>query len=290
MQFAWQQMTAQFGTPRCGEECRVVRICAVGYGKLGGIELGYASDLDLVFLHDSTGEHQETDAARPIENGLFFVRLAQRIVHLLTIHSAAGRLYEVDVRLRPSGKGGMLITNIDAFTEYQRAEAWTWEHQALLHARAVAGDPGLRARFEDARLETLRECVRRERLRQDIRDMRARMRREHARSRSGEFHLKHDAGGITDIEFLAQYWALEFAHDHPPVVMFSDTIRQLESVASADLVPQASVDALTRAYRIYRAHIHHRSLERAEPTVAEGEFAAERRDVIRLWEQTFGVP
>src|SRR5207248_1039388 len=146
----WRQITAQFGLPRCGDadSARAVNICAVGYGKLGGIELGYSSDLDLVFLHDSQGERQETSGARPIDNQLFFVRLAQRIVHLLTMHSAAGRLYEVDVRLRPSGKGGLLVTNIDAFADYQREEAWTWEQQALLHARAVAGSPELRARVD----------------------------------------------------------------------------------------------------------------------------------------------
>ena len=122
MELGWQQITAQFGAPVCGDgaERRPVRICAVGYGKLGGMELGYSSDLDLVFLHDSRGERQETAGARPIDNQLFFVRLAQRIVHLLTMHSAAGRLYEVDVRLRPSGKGGMLVTNIEAFAEYQQ--------------------------------------------------------------------------------------------------------------------------------------------------------------------------
>src|SRR5215813_14712119 len=157
MQLGWRQITAQFGVPICGEgdAQRAVNICAVGYGKLGGMELGYSSDLDLVFLHDSQGERQETSGARPIPNQLFFVRLAQRIVHLLTMHSAAGRLYEVDVRLRPSGKGGLLVTNIEAFAEYQRQEAWTWEHQALLHARAVAGATGLRARFEAIRLEVL---------------------------------------------------------------------------------------------------------------------------------------
>ena len=127
----------------------------VGYGKLGGMELGYGSDLDLVFLHDSGGERQETDGARSLDNQVFFVRFAQRIVHLLTMHSAAGRLYEVDMRLRPSGKGGMLITSIEAFAEYQRREAWTWEHQALLHARAVAGAPALRSRFEAVRMEIL---------------------------------------------------------------------------------------------------------------------------------------
>ena len=194
MQLGWRQITAQFGVPSCGEGAarRAVNICAVGYGKLGGMELGYASDLDLVFLHDSHGEQQETAGARPIDNQVFFVRLAQRIVHLLTMHSAAGRLYEVDVRLRPSGKGGMLVTNIEAFAEYQREEAWTWEHQALLHARAVAGAPELRARFEAVRLEVLSHHVRRESLREEVRSMRERMRRELSRGDASE--LRHQAG------------------------------------------------------------------------------------------------
>ncbi len=171
-----------------------MKICAVGYGKLGGFELGYASDLDLVFLHDSSTEGAETDAAKPVDNQVFFIRYAQRVMHLLTMHSAAGRLYEVDVRLRPSGKGGMLITRIGAFAEYQEKEAWTWEHQALLHARAVAGDPGLRARFERVRLDILVRCVRRDSLRKEVREMRERMRKELRRARpgSGKFDIKQD--------------------------------------------------------------------------------------------------
>jgi glutamate-ammonia-ligase adenylyltransferase len=287
----WRQITAKFGVPMCGDgaELRPVNICAVGYGKLGGMELGYASDLDLVFLHDSHGGHHETSGARPIDNQLFFVRLAQRIVHLLTMHSAAGRLYEVDVRLRPSGKGGMLVTNIDAYADYQRAEAWTWEHQALLHARAVAGSPPLRARFEQVRLEVLCHHVRREGLREEVRSMRERMRRELARGNAQRFDIKQDRGGIADIEFLAQYWALRWAHERPPVAMFSDTIRQLESVASANLVPQASVDLLTAAYRAYRARTHHLFLEGAAPLVPVEEFHAQRAAVTRLWNEAMAA-
>jgi glutamate-ammonia-ligase adenylyltransferase len=260
-----------------------VNICAVGYGKLGGMELGYSSDLDLVFLHDSKGERQETAGARPIDNQLFFVRLAQRIVHLLTMHSAAGRLYEVDVRLRPSGKGGLLVTNIEAFADYQREEAWTWEHQALLHARAVAGSPELRARFERVRLDVLCRHVRRERLREEVRSMRERQRRELSRGDALRFDIKQDPGGIADIEFLAQYWALKWAAEYPPVAMYSDTIRQLESAASADLVPQASVDLLSGAYRAYRARTHHLSLDGAAPIVPAAEFRGLRGEVTRLW-------
>jgi glutamate-ammonia-ligase adenylyltransferase len=290
MQLAWRQITAQYGVPMCGEGQlqREVTICAVGYGKLGGMELGYSSDLDLVFLHDSAGEHQQTTGARPIDNQVFFVRLAQRIGHLLTMHSAAGRLYEVDVRLRPSGKGGLLVTNIDAFADYQRREAWTWEHQALLHARAVAGARGLRERFEAVRMDVLCGHVRREGLRAEVRNMRERMRRELGSGDATRFDLKQDAGGIADIEFLAQYWALRWAHDYPAVALFSDTIRQLETVASGDLVPQASVDLLTAAYRDYRAATHRLSLDGAAASVPAGQFQDTRRAVTQLWNATMG--
>ena len=297
IELGWRQIAAQFGTPMCGEghDRRPVTICVVGYGKLGGIELGYSSDLDLVFLHDSQGESQETSGARSsIDNQVFFVRLAQRIMHLLTMHSVAGRLYEVDVRLRPSGKGGLLVTSINAFAEYQQREAWTWEHQALLHARAVAGATTLRAQFEAVRLEILADHVRRETLREEVRDMRERMRKELSKGRpataesAGQFDIKQDPGGIADIEFLAQYWALRWAKDYPPVVVFSDTIRQLESVASADLVPQGTVDVLTSAYRAFRGRSHHLSLAGAPALVPDSEFVAERGAVTRIWNEAMG--
>lgn len=288
---AWAQLTAQFGVPTWREtEDGVphdVEVCAIGYGKLGGIELGYGSDLDLVFLHDSRGPVQETRGERPLDNQMFFVRLAQRIVHILTVHSRAGRLYEVDTRLRPSGKGGMLVTGIEAFGDYQRGEAWTWEHQALLHARAVAGAPALCAAFESLRLDLLTHHVRRDSLQAEVRNMRERMRRELDRSGAAGFDLKQGRGGIADIEFLAQYWALREAGRHPAVAMFPDTIRQLETLASGDLVPQSTVDVLTAAYRAYRARGHQRSL-RGEGAVVDGsEFRAERAAVAAVWDAAF---
>jgi glutamate-ammonia-ligase adenylyltransferase len=286
MQLAWHQLTQQHGIPMCGpgDALRPASVAAIGYGKLGALELGYASDLDLVFLHDSVGEVQRTNGSRPLENGAFFVRLGQRIIHLLTLHSAAGRLYEVDMRLRPSGKGGLMVTQIEAFHEYQKSEAWTWEHQALLRARAVAGAEELRRRFEEIRLDILCHHVRRDSLREEVRKMRERMRAELSKARAGQFDLKQDPGGIADIEFLAQYWALKWADRYPPLVMFSDTIRQLESVASANLVEQTTVDSLTGIYRRYRAALHHRSLENLPAVVDDDEFAAERGRVIAIWE------
>jgi glutamate-ammonia-ligase adenylyltransferase len=287
---AWQQLTPQLGTPMCTEEGvrRPVRLCVIGYGKLGGMELGYSSDLDLVFLHDSSGVEQETAGARSIDNQVFFLRFAQRMVHLLTTHSAAGRLYEVDMRLRPSGKGGMLITSIEAFGDYQQREAWTWEHQALLHARSVAGAAVLRERFEALRIEVLARYVRRVTLREDVRHMRNRMRNELSRAKRGEFDLKQDPGGIADIEFLAQYWALAWAGQFPPLAMYSDTIRQLESLASADLVAQSQIDTLSGAYLAYRARLHHRALEDKGAIVAASEFTAERAAIVEIWNEVMG--
>jgi glutamate-ammonia-ligase adenylyltransferase len=286
LELSWTQIVARHGAPCCGADESPLVPCGmivVAYGKFGGIELGYGSDLDLVFLHDSRGAVQRTTGPVVVENSVFFLRLVQRLVHLLTFHSSAGRLYEVDTRLRPSGKGGLLVQSIDGFGEYQRTEAWTWEHQALLRARAVAGAPALKSRFEALRCDLLRHAVHRDRLRDDVRSMRERMRAELSRSGPGEFDLKQGLGGITDIEFLAQYWTLRWAERYPELVTFSDNIRQLESLASADLVPQATVDVLTHAYRAYRQRMHHLSLEAASNVVPDRDFAGMREQVEAIW-------
>jgi glutamate-ammonia-ligase adenylyltransferase len=288
---SWEQIVARHGVPRYGpDESNLsdAGLVVVAYGKFGGIELGYGSDLDLVFLHDSVGEIQRTTGPKVLDNGVFFLRLVQRLVHVLAVHTAAGRLYEVDTRLRPSGKGGLLVQSIEGFGDYQRTEAWTWEHQALLRARAVAGASRLRERFEALRRDLLRRSVRRDTLCEDVRAMRERMRAELSRSGPGQFDLKLDAGGITDIEFLAQYWTLLWSERYEELVTYSDNIRQLESLASADLVPQSTVDVLTAAYRAYRQRMHHLSLESASTVVAEEEFAATRAEVRRIWEAAMG--
>ena len=284
---AWQQTVAVHGEPICTESgaTRAARVAIAGYGKLGGMELGYGSDLDLVFLQDSAGDAQQTTGPKVVDNELFFLRLAQRVVHLLTVHTPAGRLYEVDVRLRPSGKGGLAFTPMHAFGAYQRNDAWTWEHQALLHSRWVAGDATVGAEFERIRREVLAGSVRRDTLREDIRAMRERMRAEHARAHDGLFDLKQDRGGIADIEFLAQYWVLRHVREHPPLAEFADTIRHLESVGSAALVDHRVVDRLADAYRRYRETAHHLSLEQRPAVVEQDPFAALRADVVAVWQQ-----
>jgi glutamate-ammonia-ligase adenylyltransferase len=277
MDLAWQQMTEIYGVPYCGdreESLREVRIAVAGYGKLGGLELGYGSDLDLVFLHDSSGEIQLTRGERPLDNGIFFLRLGQRIVHLLTMHSAAGRLYEVDMRLRPNGKGGFLMTGIDAFERYQRQDAWTWEHQALLRARPVAGDADLRAAFEAARRRVLTAAVHRDTLRTDV--------------MAGQFDIKQDAGGIADIEFLVQYWVLAAAEGHPELLTYTDNIRQLEGLAAVGVLQPATAQWLTDAYIGYRTVLHHISLEgQGERVVEAAPYAGTRARVVEIWSDTF---
>src|SRR5208282_1735366 len=260
MDLAWGQMTRIYGVPYCRDTDaapRIVNVAVAGYGKLGGLELGYGSDLDLVFLHDSNGEIQQTKSERPLDNVVFFLRLGQRIVHLLTMHSAAGRLYEVDMRLRPNGKGGFLITGIEAFERYQLKDAWTWEHQALLRARAVAGDANLCVRFEAARRRVLCTAVRRDTLRSEVKSMRQRMRRELSQAGAGQFDIKQDAGGIADIEFLVQYWVLSAAGAHPELVTYSDNIRQLEGLARVRVVDAKTAQWLKGAYIGYRTLLHH---------------------------------
>lgn len=285
---AWRQLTQRHGKPLCGGNAHEVRgagVVVVAYGKFGGIELGYGSDLDLVFLHDSHGEYQQTDGAQPVENPVFFARLGQRLVHLLSTHTRAGRLYEVDIRLRPSGKGGLLVQSLNSFNDYQRHEAWTWEHQALLRARPVAGDAALVARFAALRMELLRHAVKRDSLREEVRKMRQRMRDELSRAKPGQFDMKQDAGGIADIEFLVQYWMLKWADAYPPIILFTDNIRQLESLASGNIVPQEEVDFLTSTYRKYRECIHHLSLADEEEVIAADRFVDERQTVVALWQR-----
>src|SRR5690606_15983499 len=177
----------------------------IGYGKLGGLELGYGSDLDLVFLHDSAGSHQETNGTSPIDNPRFFSRLVQRLIHFLTIQTSSGRLYEVDTRLRPSGRAGLMVASLEDFRRYQRNEAWVWEHQALLRSRPLADYKAVRDAFQAERREILIHHVARDRLKGEIMKMRARMRAELSAGGPGAFDLKQDAGGIADIEFLVDY-------------------------------------------------------------------------------------
>ena len=282
---AWRDLVARFGEPRChdGGSERAAVVAVIAYGKLGGWELGYASDLDLVFLHDSAGERQQTNGERVIENNVFFSRLAQRLIHILSTATAAGVTYEIDLRLRPSGAAGQLVTHIEAFATYLVREAWVWEHQALVRARAIAGDTALAVRFGTIRRAVLARTREPRALRRDIAEMRVRMQAELDRGGARTFDLKHGLGGITDIEFMVQYCVLRWAGEHAPLLVWTDNLRLLETIADLGLLPPAQCRCLHDAYFAYRAELHRCALQQIDGLVEHTRFERQREEVRKIW-------
>ncbi|MEZ5536523.1 MAG: bifunctional [glutamate--ammonia ligase]-adenylyl-L-tyrosine phosphorylase/[glutamate--ammonia-ligase] adenylyltransferase [Thiolinea sp.] len=287
VQHVWQIMTAKAGVPRyeLDGEMHDADFGIVAYGKLGGIELGYSSDLDIVFVHDSSGKKQHTNGNKQMENPVFFARLAQKIIHTLSTFTHDGRLYEIDTRLRPSGSSGLLVTGMDALAQYQREKAWVWEHQALLRSRIITGSPALRERFETMRREILCQPRDKAGLRTEVIEMRRKMWDSLSSRDASRFDLKKDHGGITDIEFIVQYLILAHAHEYPQLVQWSDNIRQLESLQQCDLLTPEMAAKLADIYRTLRDHVHKLALQEQETVVAAELFAEEQDYVRQCWAQ-----
>jgi glutamate-ammonia-ligase adenylyltransferase len=287
LDMAHAELVAKYGAPRCGPPMREAGFAIIGYGKLGGLELGYGSDLDLVFLHDSRGEQQETDGSPPLDNERFFARLVQRLIHFLSVQTSSGRLYEIDTRLRPSGRAGLLVTSLDAFRHYQQTEAWVWEHQALLRSRALAGSRNVCEAFERIRREILVAFVDRGKLKSEVAKMRKRMRAELTHAKAGGFDIKQDAGGIADIEFLVDYWVLAHSGEFPELVEFPDNVRQVEALERVGLQPAERCRQLKDAYLALRQRAHELALDERGRVVAATEFVAIRAFVTDLWNEVF---
>ncbi|NUT73851.1 bifunctional [glutamate--ammonia ligase]-adenylyl-L-tyrosine phosphorylase/[glutamate--ammonia-ligase] adenylyltransferase [Pseudomonas sp. C1C7] len=294
---AWRQTVAKYGTPlrTDGTLCDPGFII-VGYGKVGGLELGHGSDLDLVFIHD--GDPQaETDGPKSIDGAQFFTRLGQRIIHLLTAQTNSGQLYEVDMRLRPSGAAGLLVSSLGAFSRYQEGEAWTWEHQALVRARVLVGSEDVGRAFEQVRAAILGKARDLAKLRQEVSEMRAKMRDNlgskstaagtgaNAFEATAPFDLKQDAGGIVDIEFMVQYAALAWSETHPPLLRWTDNIRILEELEHEGLMPAEDASLLREAYKAYRSAAHRQALQKDPGVIPGDQFADERRQVMRIWRE-----
>ncbi|WPP45208.1 bifunctional [glutamate--ammonia ligase]-adenylyl-L-tyrosine phosphorylase/[glutamate--ammonia-ligase] adenylyltransferase [Pseudomonas sp. AN-1] len=298
LQLAWRQVGLRHGYPRRGDGSSAgePEFVIVGYGKVGGIELGHSSDLDLVFIHNGDQQH-ETDGAKPIDSAQFYTRLGQRIIHLLTAQTASGALYEVDMRLRPSGAAGLLASSLAAFERYQEGEAWTWEHQALVRARVLAGSAAVGARFEAIRAQVLGRERDGAALRAEVSEMRAKMRDNlgskataggtaaEAFDAAAAFDLKHDAGGIVDIEFMVQYAVLAWSRQYPELLRFTDNIRILEGLERAGLIASSDVRLLQEAYKAYRAAAHRLALQKQAGSVSGDHFHEERRGVMRIWRE-----
>lgn len=229
----------------CQRHREVPLFTIVGYGKLGGKELGYASDLDIVFVYDDA-------APEAAEN---YARLAQRINHWLTSITAAGVLYETDLRLRPDGASGLLVTPLDSMRQYQLQQAWPWEHQALTRARSVAGDTAISAAFEELRITVLRKPRALPELRGEITGMRRKMQAAHPNT-SPLFDIKHDPGGIIDVEFMVQYLVLGHAQDHVALTANAGNLALLETAAGLGLISDTDATAVRSAYRQFRELQH----------------------------------
>lgn len=256
--------------------CEEPRFAVIGYGKLGGKELGYASDLDLIFVY----EDESPEAAES------YIRLAQRISSWLSSRTAAGILFETDLRLRPNGDSGLVACSLSAFRQYQFESAWVWEHQALTRARFVAGDPSLGASFERIREDILRiprDC---ESLRDDVIVMRDKMRAAHG-GKSPLFDLKHDPGGLIDVEFLVQYLVLGHACKHPELTRNLGNIALLGIAARLGLIPADLAAACADSYRALRQMQHHRRLNDRPSRAPLCEVAALREPIQALWKAVF---
>ncbi|MDH5613835.1 MAG: bifunctional [glutamate--ammonia ligase]-adenylyl-L-tyrosine phosphorylase/[glutamate--ammonia-ligase] adenylyltransferase, partial [Gammaproteobacteria bacterium] len=283
----WAHLVSRHGTPHCkikGKD-KIPGFIIVGYGKLGGIELGYGSDLDIVFIHDSSGDDQVTKGKHSIDNAQFFARLGQRIIHILNSLTPSGVLYEVDTRLRPSGASGLLVTSMEAFTEYQNQDAWTWEHQALVRARVVAGDPEIASKFEQVRADILSRQRDSSELQKEVREMREKMRNELGSRDEAVFDLKQDQGGIADIEFIVQYAVLRWSHEYPALLEYTDNIRILDGLVNTGLLDKKAGDSLAEAYRTYRARLHRCVLEESPSRANVGEYADFRQGVKNIWQK-----
>ncbi len=255
----------------------------IAYGKLGSRELGYASDLDMIFLYDSCHGEGMTDGVQAVANEVFFTRLGQRLIHIIATRTPAGFLYQIDMRLRPSGGSGLLVTSLDAFRSYQLGEAWTWEHQALVRARAVAGSKEISENFDAVRKEVL--CLQRDPnlLQRDVAEMRARMRAAVPAHAEHLFDIRQDPGGMIDIEFMVQYWVLWRAHEYPGLIGYRDNIHLLGALARAGLLDNRDAEVLVCAYRRYLSVEHRLKLLERQTLVAVEELGEFPGQVVRIW-------
>ncbi|MDO6763732.1 bifunctional [glutamate--ammonia ligase]-adenylyl-L-tyrosine phosphorylase/[glutamate--ammonia-ligase] adenylyltransferase [Agarivorans sp. 1_MG-2023] len=282
---AWNQMVERHGYPsQLTEQQRGFAV--VGYGKIGGIETGYSSDLDLVFLHNSDSSTY-TNGAKQIDSKQFYLKLAQRIMHLFNTRTASGVLYELDMRLRPSGASGLLVSAIEAFEQYQLTEAWTWEHQALVRARVIYGDGELAQGFEQVRRKILAIPRDAKDLAKQVQEMRNKMKDHLSRETDELLDLKQSAGGMVDIEFIAQYLVLLNTEKHPELSKWTDNVRIFESCAELGLLEATQAQGLTQCYLDIRDECHRCGLQGLPRLANKAEFELDLSIVTDTWQQLF---
>lgn len=278
---AWHLLGQKHGLPK-GCDFESSGFAVIGLGKLGGYELGYGSDLDMVFLYHSVDEGALTDGLRPISTVEFYVRLGQKILFLLNSKLLSGILYQSDMRLRPNGDSGLLVVSVQGYAIYQQENAWTWEHQALVRGRFVAGDQSVGARFDTIRENILSQPRDFSVLKKEVLAMRLKMRDHFLKPNDTSFHLKHGTGGIVDIEFIVQFYVLAYAESNLELVTFTDNIRLLQLLHEKGVLSKGDADVLQRAYCEYRIKSHQQVLQ-------ERAVAVDGRCVVELRSQVQSV-
>ncbi|MCU4675165.1 bifunctional [glutamate--ammonia ligase]-adenylyl-L-tyrosine phosphorylase/[glutamate--ammonia-ligase] adenylyltransferase [Catenovulum sp. 2E275] len=284
---AWWHVVDKHGAPESlngGDKGFAV----LGYGKLGGLEFGYGSDMDLVFVHNRSSDEQ-TKGEKSIGITQFYIRLAQRIMHIFSTQTPAGILYELDLRLRPSGNSGLLVATINGFKNYQQEEAWTWEHQALIRSRAIVGDEDLVDALNQIRNQILTKERDLTKLKTDVTEMRSKMFSHLSQGSEGCFDLKQGRGGITDIEFITQYIVLAYSHQYPQLTKWSDNIRILGVAAEVGVISEAEADSLIEAYKQFRNEGHKLALAQKKVVSEIAPFTEAIEQVQAIWHRLFEV-
>ncbi len=300
----WRILSGRYGEPEelvnklrsttaATQQNKATGFAVVAYGKLGGLELGFNSDLDLVFLFDQKLESM-TNGKKAISASRFYTRLAQKLIHFLSTKTSLGVLYEVDMRLRPSGNSGLLVSHIDAFQDYQTESAWTWEHQALVRARAIAGDVQLSQKFEQIRMTIINAKRDQQKLKTDVLEMRKKMRIELDKSTVEQIDLKQCVGGLVDIEFLSQYFVLscssqsqfeeDSAEKNSPPSNTADALRfahQKQQINNKDSLN------LIKFYRSYRNCLNEMAIVSGEKLIDASNYIDERACVEKIWNVVF---
>ncbi len=288
LNLSWRKLCSRYGVPSVENASRdqLSGFAVIAYGKFGGEELGFGSDLDLVFLFNAEPEGQ-TQGDKSITHNQFYTRLAQRVIHTLSIRTLSGVLYEVDMRLRPSGSSGLLVSYTEAFEEYQRNEAWTWEHQALTRARVVAGDRQLKSWFAQFRLQMIARQRDKAKIKRDVVEMRQKMRQSLDKSNQEKLDFKQCAGGMVDIEFIAQYLLLTHGASYPDEIWSSRTTRQFDQLAELGVIDSQLAERLIEAYRFYRRLNNRLVLTGQKKQVRQQTIARQQADVVACWQQFF---
>lgn len=279
---AWLMLTEKHGYPPSSNN-EAIGFAVLGFGKLGGIELGYGSDLDMVFLYDCEDGNALTDGPKPVPCTQFYGRLGLKVRHILDTKLLSGVLYEVDMRLRPSGNSGLLVSHINAYEDYLRNQAWTWEHQALVRGRFIAGDLRLKEHYEAIRRRILSLPRDSELLKKEVREMREKMRAALVSSEADKFDLKQSKGGIADIEFIVQFGVLDQASKNVALTTYTDNVRLLDGLQAQGFISEGRAETLKAIYCAYRDYGHKLVLQGDRAVIDEAEIAGMKAQVEQIW-------